>query len=344
VSNVPSHATDELLIIGSEGGTSVGGSLARAATSCGLRFRFENTNSANVKWRIIRAIRWRLFDRSPVYLHRFSKSIVDLCVRCRPKLLLSTGMAPVTDWALKRIAALGVVRANYSTDDPWSLHGRSNWFFRALQQYDCVYTPRQANIRDFQLLGCPRVEYLPFAYDPSLWNSPGSTEAADTETDIFFVGGGDVDRAPILESLAQSGLRLKICGSDWSRFPTLRPYSHGPMTHEEIRIESRRAAITLILVRRSNRDGHVMRSFEAAAMRCCMLVEKTDEHESLLGADGECVSFFSTPGELVARAKALVSNSDERERLANAVYRRVTESPNTYQDRLKHILGLHSAN
>ena len=342
MSDVVSHSTDDLLIVGSEGGTNVGGSLVRAANACGLRFRFGNTNSATGKSRIIRAICWRFFDRSPVYLHRFSQSIVDLCVRFRPKLLLTTGMAPVAAWALKRIAELGVIRANYSTDDPWSSHRRSLWFFQALRQYDIVYTPRRANIRDFHLLGCPRIEYLPFAYDPSLWTPPESYEATGTETDILFVGGGDADRAPILQSLAQSGLRLKICGGYWSRFPTLRPYSLGQMTHEEICKESRRAALSLILVRRSNRDGHVMRTFEAAAMRCCMLVERTDEHESLLGADGECVTYFSTPGELVARAKALVSNTDERERLAHAVHRRVTELSNTYQDRLKHILAHHS--
>lgn len=329
----------DLLILGSEGGTNVGGSFRRAADSCGVSCRFIDTSAAAGKWRISRALCWRLMDRRPVYLDRLSDQVVRACAESRPKWLLSTGTAPLTARALKAIGELGVTRVNYSTDDPWSDHRRSTWFLEALRRYDVIFTPRRANIRDFLEHGCKRVEYLPFAYDPQLWSAPDSPNAREPETDVLFVGGADSDRAPLLAALANSGLRLGLCGQYWSRFPELRPHAMGQVRPEGVREASHRAAISLILTRKSNRDGHVMRTFEAAALRSCMLVEDTEEHKEILGKHGDCVYYFSTPSEMVARAKELRSNPAERARLANAVCRRITESDNTYGDRLKAMIG-----
>jgi spore maturation protein CgeB len=92
------------------------------------------------------------------------------------------------------------------------------------------------------------------------------------------------------------------------------------------------------LVRRANRDGHVMRSFEIAAIGGCMLVEDTDEHRAIFGSDGEAVRFFSTPQEAAARAKFLLADPSERTRLAAAVRARITGAPHTFRDRLITML------
>src|SRR5262249_30486650 len=100
------------------------------------------------------------------------------------------------------------------------------------------------------------------------------------------------------------------------------------------------AKITLVLVRRANRDGHVMRTFEAAACRTCMLVEDTPEHRSFFGAEGECVAYFDTIQQMVGQAQTLLCDEGLRRRLAGAAYQRiVVEGRHTYVDRLRTMLN-----
>jgi spore maturation protein CgeB len=99
------------------------------------------------------------------------------------------------------------------------------------------------------------------------------------------------------------------------------------------------AKISLCLVRRANRDGHVMRTFEAAVSGACMLVEYTDEHREIFGHDGDCVLFFKNFSDLVARAKWLINHPEERIRLRKAVFNKIhRDGCNSYFHRLKYIL------
>jgi hypothetical protein len=45
-------------------------------------------------------------------------------------------------------------------------------------------------------------------------------------------------------------------------------------------------------VRRASRDGHIMRSFEIAAVGGCMLAQDIDEHREIFGSEGEAVVYF----------------------------------------------------
>ena len=96
--------------------------------------------------------------------------------------------------------------------------------------------------------------------------------------------------------------------------------------------------VSLILVRRANRDGSAMRSFEIPACGACCVAEDTEEHREIFGPDGEAVLYFRTPEELVRRVKEVFGNPELRAKLRANVYRAITGRPNTYVDRLKAIL------
>ena len=144
---------------------------------------------------------------------------------------------------------------------------------------------------------------------------------------------------PIIKSLVNSGLNVKLNGSSWKKDPDIISCFNGHATPEQLAISTFNADISLILVRRANRDGHVMRSFEAAASAACMLVEDTMEHREIFGEDGECVVFFNSNEQMILRARWLLDHPEERLRLRHAVYRRIVlEGKNTYTDRLRTIL------
>src|SRR5262249_53493098 len=100
------------------------------------------------------------------------------------------------------------------------------------------------------------------------------------------------------------------------------------------------AKVNLCLVRRANRDGHVMRSFEIAGLGGCMLAEDTTEHREIFGSDGEAIVYFCNPREAAERAQALLRDPAARARLSAAVQERISRGAHTYQDRLLSMLRL----
>jgi spore maturation protein CgeB len=77
-----------------------------------------------------------------------------------------------------------------------------------------------------------------------------------------------------------------------------------------------------------------MRSLEIAAIGGCMLAEDTTEHRELFGAEGEAVLYFGAPAEAATKARSLIDNPAERQRLAAALHARIVGGGHTYRDRL----------
>jgi spore maturation protein CgeB len=100
------------------------------------------------------------------------------------------------------------------------------------------------------------------------------------------------------------------------------------------------AKVALCLVRRGNRDGNCMRTFELAAMGSCMLTEDTGEHRAILGPDGEATVYFQSIPDMLAKVRWLLDHEYERQRLQAAVRARILRGNHTYRDRLHSILHL----
>jgi spore maturation protein CgeB len=97
--------------------------------------------------------------------------------------------------------------------------------------------------------------------------------------------------------------------------------------------------LALCLVRRQNRDGHCMRTFEIPAFGVCPLVERTPEHEELFGRDSRAaVAYFDNIPEMVATTRRLLAEEPERLRLANAAHALITGNEHTYGHRLLRII------
>lgn len=328
------------LIVGNCGGSGVGGSFARACDEIGVPFTQIESNGAMDGPALPRRLLWHFRDHRPIRLEEFSSEVVEFCRTRRPSVILSTGIAPLTVEALAGIKKLGCYCTNYLTDDPWNPSHRSRWFLRALSIYDHVFTTRRVNLTDLQALGVRRVSYLPFAWDPTLCpeRKYSENELRDYTADIVFAGGGDLDRVPYFVALARAGFRVALYGSYWDRFAGTRNLARGRLPVSDLPKAIAGARIALCLVRRANRDGHCMRTFEVPAAGGCMLTEDTEEHREILGREGECVLYFRTTDEMIAKARWLLENDTERARLAFAVRAHIRTSSNTYANRVTRIL------
>lgn len=315
----------------------MGGQLRKAAEKLGIEHRFFDAREAFHESCLIQKLMWRI-GRRPIGLGRFSRALVQAVQKEKPWLLLTTGSAPVNEACLRKIGKAGARKVNYSTDDPWNPAHRAGWFLQALSGYDCVFSTREANLGEFSAMGV-KATYLPFGYDPDLYFPDGGGLMPDVgkseEAKVFLAGGGDEDRYPLVKALQRAGIGLSLWGGYWEKAGLK---SGGFLDAAGIRRETAKCMVSLVLVRRANRDGSAMRSFEIPACGACCVVEDTEEHRKMFGSDGEAVLYFKTPEELVQRVREAFGNPELRVKLRRNAHRAVTERPNTYVDRLRSIL------
>lgn len=329
--------------MGNPGVIHVGAHFYQAARSLCCAVTFLNLEEAYAGAAPLKKLNWCLRGHRPTRLREFSQRVFHACRESRPCWLLSTGIAPITPEALEAVSALGVERLNFLTDDPWNAHHKAPWFMQALRRYDHVFSPRSANIADLRKLGCSKISHLRFAYAPEIhFPDPpaNSEEKVQFASDVVFAGGADSDRLPYFAALIKAGFHVALYGGYWDRYSETRRYAMGHANPQALRRAIGGSKVALCLVRRANRDGHSMRTFELAAMGACMLVEDTDEHREILGQDGEAVIYFKTIPEMVQRLRWLLDRPEERHRLAAAAQSRITNGQNAYHDRLASMLGL----
>ena len=329
------------MLVGNPGPEHVGNHLRNAAQALHIPVRLCNSDLAYRAWSPIARFNWWLRSHRPTRLESFSREVIQQCSETHARCLLSTGLAPLDAETLQVAGESSVVRMNFLTDDPWNPSHKASWFMRALPRYDVVFSPRKANMEDLRRAGCDNVIYLPFAYEPEIhFPEPPSTaeEQEQYGSDVVFAGGADAERVPYLKAFIHAGFRVGLYGGYWGRYPETRPFDRGLASAATLRKAVGAARIALCLVRRANRDGHAMRTYELAAMGACILAEDTEEHREILGPDGVSAVYFRSIPEMLERSQELLRDDEWRHRLAGAVRTRICSQGNTYRDRLGAML------
>ncbi len=334
---------NRIMVIGLDGNADVGAYLCSAATASGIDVRFVSADRAHTSSRWLRSIARKVSRDYPLRAQEFHEAVSRQLASERPRWLLTTGTAPVLRETLLEARRLGVKSVNYSTDDPWSRRHASRWFFNALKEYDAVTTPRAGTLSAFRGIGVRRVAHVPFGYCPEAHRSAEGVVEDSSVGDVFFAGGCDSDRLPFFQGIVKAGLRPILYGAYWDRNADMRRFYRGFASLGEMATLHARTPVSVCLVRRSNRDDHVMRTYEAAAMGACLAMEDTPAHRQLFGADEESVIYFSDPESLVIACERLLADRSLRERLRVAARQVVVKGQNTYADRLDQMLALASA-
>lgn len=295
-----------LLLVANPGEVHLGAHLVSAAKTLDLPLQLIDVNDALSSNKWINRFHYHLNGRSAAHMRRFSRAVFEACRLFKPTLVLVTGISPVDAKALQQINALGIRAVNFLTDDPFNPVHRAPWFFRAMPEYSCIFSPRRANIADLRSAGCRDVRYLPFAYAPEIHfpeDAASTVERNALSSDVFFAGGADGDRIGYMVAMMKAGLNVALYGGYWGRHAETKPAARGFADAAMVRKAAAAAKVSICLVRRANRDGHSMRTFELPAMKACMVVEDTPEHRNLFGPEGECVAYFNSAEELVRRSR-----------------------------------------
>jgi len=293
---------------------------------------------------LVHKIGYRILGRRPLTYWALNRAMLESARRLRPDLLIVCKGAYVAPDTLKSIKAeTGATLINYATDDPFNPLVSNSSLVESVSIYDLFATTKRAIIEDLKKAGCKNIVYIQFAYQPSVHfpEAPATAqERARFESDVVFLGGCDADRIPFFEALVRAfpDLRLHLYGGYWQRHPTLRRYARGMAVGRDYRLALSGSAIALNLVRRANRDGHVMRTFEIPACGAFMLAERTDEHRELFD-EGREAAYFSSPDEMVEQVGFYLAHPSLRKQIGDAGYRKVTSGRHTYTDRLLQMIA-----
>ncbi len=330
-----------VLIVGQSAPTHVGSHFQRAARALALETELCDAGDAYAGPTWQRRTNWWLRGRRPARLDAFSRDVLHAAERFGPTVLLATGIAPVRADVLDRLGEMGIGRVNFLTDDPWNPVHRAPWFLDALGRYDHIFSPRHANLEDLRRVTRGEVHYLPFAYDPAVHfvEPPADEDAGSYAVDVMLAGGADKDRVAMVAGLKAAGLQVALYGGYWETFTQTAALARGHLDASGLRRATSAARVCLGLVRRANRDGHAMRSFEVPAMGGCLLAEDTREHRTLFGPSGYAVLYFATPQQAASQAARLVADPALRDRLALRARTIVTGGGHTYRDRLWTLLS-----
>jgi spore maturation protein CgeB len=293
---------------------------------------------------LIERIARRLFGSHPYGYRGLNSAFIERARDVRPQLVLISKGANIAPATLKQIKQeTNAVLINYATDDPFNPVNSNRQLVKSIPLYDLYVCTKRNIMADVRSAGCPRVIYVPFAYKPSVHfpEELSSTEEKDRfGSDVVFIGGGDRDRFPYLNALLQAipNLKLQLYGGYWNRDPVLVRYHRGFAYGREFRMALSGAKIALNLVRRANRDGHVMRTFEIPACGAFMLAERTAEHLEFFEEDND-VAYFGSAKEMVDKVRYYLAHESDRRRIAEAGYRKVVNGGHTYKDRLVQIVA-----
>jgi spore maturation protein CgeB len=139
--------------------------------------------------------------------------------------------------------------------------------------------------------------------------------------------------------VARTVIKAHLYGGYWDRQATLCRNYRGFAIGRDYRLALGGTKIAINLVRRANRDGHVMRTFEIPACGAFMLADRTEEHLNMFEEDKEVI-LFSSIDEAIKKIKYCLEHNAERICVAQNGYNKVVNGKNTYTDRLCEIIKM----
>ena len=208
-------------------------------------------------------------------------------------------------------------------DHPFKADMSSMNVLRNLPRYDIFYIWGHFLEDTICAAGAPRVEYLPFAFDPEMHPANIPINDKDRErfaSDICFVGAWDREREQDLEPLCR--FDLAIWGPGWreNTAPSspVRAKIRGGALYNEDLVKAYLCSIAVFNhLRRHNGSAHNMRAMEIAGIGGgVQLTRRTPELASELFKDGEHLLCYGSPEEMADKVRWALVHRDEVDAMA----------------------------
>jgi hypothetical protein len=338
----PVHGA-EVLIAGSRHGNGVAGMMHSSVVREGIKAEFVEL--APPPAQTIRARLARRLDRTLRSLRKPDKIILSRMKDGAARYVIIADGKSVSPQEVEECRLLASSRgggiAQYLCDDPFAPAYRSTNWHQGLQHYDIVYSTKRNIMADLKSAGASDVRFVWFAFDPCLHMRRTEVRALPQRfvADVAFAGSSDKDRIPIFLTIRRCNpeLEMRLYSGRWASIAGLRSCARAAVYGIDYCHAMLAAKMCPCLVRHSNRDGHVMRTFELLAMSCFMLAERTPEHQELMKEGRHC-EMWDTGEELADKCNWYASRPRDRVRMADRGCELIRSGQHTYLDRVIEIL------
>jgi hypothetical protein len=237
---------------------------------------------------------------------------------------------------------------HFANDNPYSKnasYGRWRLLRKTVPFYDKHFVYRPANLLDFTRAGAKSVGLLPPYWFPRMSKNFRRERTAGGFTwDVAFGGHYEPDgRREVLETLAESGLRVRVTGGGWRRAldgtssPLLKFGSVEPSIGDSYNELIGLSRISLCFFSSLNEDVYTRRNFEIPAMGGAMLSQHSEEITRFFSPETEA-RYFKTLEEIPNKVSELLSSDSEREAMAARSTERLHRDRHTNKDRMATVL------
>lgn len=278
-------------------------------------------------------------------LLRLNQDIIKKVKSFHPDFVFFYSCFSVFESTYRIIHNLGIKYFTYCNDDPFSNFLNKPWcwkFHKSLTLADWNFVYRPKNIRDYKEQGFDKVSVL-LPYYLERCNFPTNCHR---DIPLGYIGHWEDDgRDDFFNSLIQQQIPIQIFGPDviWrcsSLYQTLRagnyllPAQYG----EDYNNTLNRFQVAIVFLSKLNNDTYTRRCFEIPATKTCMLCEYTDDMNRLF-PENECAVYFRNKEDFVKKAKYLISNPEECNRIGENAYNRLVILGGTEVDRCKEVVS-----
>lgn len=231
----------------------------------------------------------------------------------------------------------GCAIVHYCTDDLLGRHAHSWLHRRGIARDDVYLTTNRHNVAELRDRYGVTAFRAGMGHDPvllALRPTPRRGAAA-----VVYVGHWEPHTERGLLALRAAGVEVGVWGSNWhkARDRSLRQARFLP--HAEYAATIAGSRIALGFLSRWNRNDSTGRSFEVPALGAFLLAERTAEHEFVYG-DGTGAALFSTPAELVEKARHYLAHPEERAAVAAAGHARLKAAGYSWADHMRREWAL----
>jgi len=248
--------------------------------------------------------------------------------------------------SIEKIKKTGAVVFGYNNDDPFGEKYPFylwRYFKKSISYYDHIFVYRQKNLNDYKKIGYRKTSLLRSYYIKEK-NFP--IEKLPTNKyicDVIFAGHYENDgRDEYVKAIIDSGIDFKLFGgSSWlmSKYYNFfcKRLGEPKNLEEDYNLALNSAKIALVFLSKLNNDTYTRRCFEITAAKTFMLSEYTDDLNSLF-KQGEEAGYFKDKEEMLSKIKYYLAHDEEREKIAEAGYRRLLKDGHEIKDRVKEII------
>ncbi|MEM4259546.1 MAG: glycosyltransferase, partial [Candidatus Pacearchaeota archaeon] len=145
--------------------------------------------------------------------------------------------------------------------------------------------------------------------------------------DITFVGTPKSDRAELLYYLKKKGIKIRIFGAGWERYPEFKEAYLGRLNNEDFIKVINQSKINLCLSKNYLNKLHVKgRIFNVSACKSFALLEYFKDYYKFFSKDE--IVMFKDKEDLLNKIRYYLKNEEEREKIAERAYKKVIKKYN----------------